>query len=70
MGLIDSGYWCDIGNPKALAMAHFEIIDGRLDMAPPSSLRIDRKRMGCFPAQWSNEEKDRFGPYCWIADAS
>ncbi|MBN1575424.1 MAG: NTP transferase domain-containing protein [Chitinispirillaceae bacterium] len=70
VGLIDSGYWCDVGNPKALAQAHFDIIDARLDIALPPSLRIDRGRKGCFPAEWRMPLNNRFGKYCWIEDAA
>ena len=68
IGLIDAGYWRDIGNPKSLADAHFDIIDGRLDIAPPPHLRLDSKRRCCYPIQWSAIQAARLGHYCWIGN--
>lgn len=66
VGLIDSGYWRDIGNSKSLAEAHFDIIDRRLDIAPPAHLHIDGKRRCCYPSCWSAKQAGRLGGYCWI----
>jgi mannose-1-phosphate guanylyltransferase len=70
VGLIGRGYWRDIGTPKSLAQAHFDIIDGHLDIAPPASFYLDRKRLCCYPARWNDRQADRLGNYCWIEDPS
>ncbi|MBN1307221.1 MAG: NTP transferase domain-containing protein [Chitinispirillaceae bacterium] len=68
IGLIDSGYWRDIGSPKSLAEAHFDIIDRRLGLNPPAQFRLDDKRRCCYPVTWGTAQADRLGGYCWIGD--
>lgn len=70
VGLVEQGYWRDIGNPYALAHAHFDVIDGRLDINPPSFMTIDRLRRCCVPKSWCDEQKTGLGCYCWIEDQS
>jgi hypothetical protein len=70
VGLIDSGYWRDIGTPASLAQAHFDVIDGRLNVAVPATLRVDTEHHCCFPAVWPVGGAEQFGAYCWIEEPS
>ncbi len=68
VGIIDSGYWRDIGSIKALAHAHFDIIDGKLDIALPRNLLLDPGARSCYPLEWGRERISLLGDYCWIGD--
>lgn len=70
VGVVGQGYWRDIGSPYALAHAHFDVIDGRLDIDPPSFMTIDRQRRCCVPKSWSEGQRAGLGCHCWIEDPS
>ena len=65
--LIDAGYWRDIGTPASLAGAHFDILDGRLDLAVPGTLCIDRTNRICYPYGYRGNPAD-LGKYSWIGE--
>ncbi len=70
VGLVRHGYWRDLGNPAALAQAHFDIIDGSLELPPPPSLHLDRVFKRCYPAAWGKSLYDTLGEYCWVEEQS
>jgi NDP-sugar pyrophosphorylase family protein len=66
VSIIQKGYWRDTGTPASLAQAHFDIIDGDLDLDVPENLIIDKKGKSCTPAVWDRKKACRAGKYCWI----
>jgi NDP-sugar pyrophosphorylase family protein len=70
VGLIDCGYWRDIGTPRSLAEAHFDIIARKLDVEIPAGLRLDSGRRCCYPAGWDAARAERLGPWSWIEEPS
>lgn len=67
VGVINDGYWRDIGTPQSLARAHFDCIDGLHDLPPPEGCIIDRDRKLCYPISWQSPPAN-FGSHCWIEE--
>lgn len=66
--IIEAGpaYWIDLGTPANLASIHFDVLDGKCDMAVPEKLLVDRKAKKAYPRSFSASMVENLGAYSWI----
>jgi NDP-sugar pyrophosphorylase family protein len=66
--IIDAGhpYWVDLGTPANLALVHFDVLDGKCDLAMPENVRVDKKAKKAYPRSWNESTIKKLGPYSWI----
>ena len=61
-------FWCDVGNPREYAGAHFAFLEGGLGMDIPGELHFDRERKAVYPHEYSPSQVSSLGPRVWVQD--
>jgi mannose-1-phosphate guanylyltransferase len=66
--IIEAGpaYWIDLGTPANLASIHFDVLDGKCDLAVPEKLLVDRKTKRAYPRSFTASMVKKLGAYSWI----
>ena len=59
-------YWIDVGTPRALARAHFDLIDGALSLSIPPWMVVDRERRAAYHRELPSCGRARLGTHCWV----
>jgi NDP-sugar pyrophosphorylase family protein len=59
-------YWSDVGTPRVLAQAHFDVLDCRIDLQVPAAMHVDKKDKKAYPVSFGADQKQRVGAYTWI----
>lgn len=63
---VEHAYWIDLGTPATLAAIHFDVLDGKYEMAVPDELCVDRKTKKAFPRSLGASTVNNLGEYSWI----
>lgn len=62
--VIHNGFWRDVGSPQALLDIHCEIIDKKVFLPVPGTMKLDSSEKRCIHTSIANTE--RIGAYSWI----
>ncbi len=68
--LVQQGlYWRDVGTPRSLGQAHFDVFDGlcRFDIA--ENIYVDWQEKKAYPSGLASEARQGLGPYVWSDSA-
>ena len=62
----EQAYWIDLGTPANLAAIHFDVLDGKCNMAVPEDMLVDRKVKKAYPRSFDASTVKKLGAYSWI----
>lgn len=62
----DNIYWYDTGTPLSLARIHFDMLDGKVDLAVPETMCVDHTKKIAYPKGLSDKKQRILNDYSWI----